>query len=445
MEMDYHYHPRQDLTSGKTFAPQQIRDTKPLPWLEPKDMPFAVERARQRMEIAGVWSKNQILGRRYAIGCVALEITQRCNLDCTLCYLSESSESVKDIPMEEIFRRIDQIKYQFGPGTDVQITGGDPTLRKRSELMEIVRYVRDIGLRPTLMTNGIAARRDMIEEMIQNGLNDIAFHVDLTQERKGFPTEMSMNAIRKEYIERVRGLPVAVIFNTTVYAGNFKEVPELIRFFKGQADVVGMASFQLQADTGRGVLKKRDEIISLATVAKKIQEGAETQISFENVRIGHPRCHYYGLTLQSGGKSFDFFDDADFFAALAEKSRSLVLDRTKPMRAARAAIAWLFSSREIVWPGLVFIAKKVWQMKGALVKGRGRVQKLSFFIQNFMDASSLETDRIHACSFMVMTPEGPISMCMHNAKRDEFILQPLKLKDRTTWHPLTGKSTPLVS
>ncbi|MGZ5431162.1 MAG: hypothetical protein ACXWEX_07135, partial [Thermoanaerobaculia bacterium] len=37
---------------------------------------------------------TQAIGRRYTIGCVAVEITQRCNLDCTLCYLSESSEKV---------------------------------------------------------------------------------------------------------------------------------------------------------------------------------------------------------------------------------------------------------------------------------------------------------------------------------------------------------------
>ncbi|MFM9967801.1 MAG: radical SAM protein, partial [Burkholderiales bacterium] len=83
--------------------------------------------ARQRMRDAGLWNDAQHLGRRFAIGCVALEITQRCNLDCTLCYLSESSEALKDLPIEEIYRRIDMIRSQYGPGTDVQITGGEPT------------------------------------------------------------------------------------------------------------------------------------------------------------------------------------------------------------------------------------------------------------------------------------------------------------------------------
>src|SRR5213592_1469265 len=80
-------------------------------------------------------SGNQVLGRRSTIGCVALEVTQRCNLDCTLCYLSESSESVRDVPLEVVFDRIDRIVETYGRGVGVQVTGGDPTLRPRDELV----------------------------------------------------------------------------------------------------------------------------------------------------------------------------------------------------------------------------------------------------------------------------------------------------------------------
>jgi len=71
-----------------------------------------------------------------------------------------------------------------------------------------------------------------------------------------------------------------------------------------------------------------------------------------------------------------------------------------------------------------------------LVLGRGQVHKLSFFMQNFMDANELAQERVHACSFMVMTAEGPVSMCEHNAKRDDFILTPFTVekRDGTTEH-----------
>src|SRR5881392_2079621 len=77
-----------------------------------------------------IQTPRQVLGRRSTVGCVALEITQRCNLDCTLCYLSDFSESVPDPPLDELKRKADNIKRLFGVQTNVQITGGDPTLRR---------------------------------------------------------------------------------------------------------------------------------------------------------------------------------------------------------------------------------------------------------------------------------------------------------------------------
>ena len=117
--------------------------------------------AKTRLRMGPHFKKNQILGRREAIGCVSLEISQRCNLDCSLCYLSPSSNQVTDLPLQEVFRRLDGIKNHFGIGTDVQISGGDPTMRDRKELMQIVRYAREIGLHPALFTNGIRCTRGM--------------------------------------------------------------------------------------------------------------------------------------------------------------------------------------------------------------------------------------------------------------------------------------------
>ncbi len=405
----------------------------------------ALQDARARM--GPLFAENQVLGRRNAIGCVALEITQRCNLDCTLCYLSENSERVKDIPLQEVFRRIDGIAEQFGAPTAVQITGGDPTLRKRDELVAIVRRVREKGLLPTLMTNGIKATREMLEELAEAGLNDVAFHVDLTQERKGYATEADLDVIREEYIERARGIPIAVIFNTTVCRENFDEIPGMIRFFRRHADVVGMASFQLQADIGRGVLRERDRVISLETVRRQIEVGAQIPISWDTILIGHPSCHRIGITLEANGNLYDLNDDPAFFNRFLSDFQHVMLDRREPGRAVRALLAEL--KRRPAWVGraIRFIAPKLWRMRRDIVAGRGRVHKLSFFVQNFMDASALEAERVHACSFMVMTANGPISMCAHNARRDEFILKPLAVKTEVgegIWNPLSGATLPVL-
>ena len=226
---------------------------------------------QQRLTENGLWLPKQTAGKRWAIGCVALEITQRCNLDCSLCYLSEHSQAVNDLPLDEILRRVDLILAHYGPRTDVQVTGGDPTLRERRELIAIVRYITAKGMRASLFTNGILATRELLTELRDAGLVDVAFHVDMTQGRKGYLNEQALNQVRSEYIERARGLNLSVIFNTTLFSGNYHEVPELARFFASAADVVNFASFQLQADTGRGVLRQRSDAINIDNTIARIE------------------------------------------------------------------------------------------------------------------------------------------------------------------------------
>ena len=249
------------MPQPRVFRNHQPGHGQPASGPERRELNAALARARERL--GPLDTPNQVLGKRLSIGCVALEITQRCNLDCSLCYLSQHSESVRDLPMEVLLARLDEIKQRFGVGTNVQITGGDPTLRKHRELIEIVRYTRDLGLIPALFTNGIAASKKLLHALVDNGLSDVAFHVDLTQKHRGFDTEAALNVLRDRYIERVRDLPLMVIFNTTVQQQNFHEIPALTQFFIQHADVVDMASFQLQADTGRGELGKRGVEISL--------------------------------------------------------------------------------------------------------------------------------------------------------------------------------------
>ncbi|MBI2289225.1 MAG: radical SAM protein, partial [Betaproteobacteria bacterium] len=242
----------QYMTQGEidAFTP----DSLPTGGLAP------LELAERAMRSAGCWSGNQQMGGRWPVGCVALEITQRCNLDCTLCYLSEHSEAVKDIPLEEVFRRIDLIHEHYGWNTDVQITGGDPTLRQRDELIAIVGRVRQRGMRPTLMTNGRKATRALLETLATEGLVDVAFHVD-------------------------------------THDGNFGEIPDVVRFFKANAGRIRTAAFHVQAATGRGVHEKKTEI-TLDAVTAQIERGAGTAINFRSSLAGHSRCNRYGLCFE---------------------------------------------------------------------------------------------------------------------------------------------------
>jgi uncharacterized radical SAM superfamily Fe-S cluster-containing enzyme len=374
---------------------------------------------------------RQVLGKRSTIGCVALEVTQRCNLDCTLCYLSEYSESVPDPPLEELKAKADHIKRLFGVQTNVQITGGDPTLRQREELVEIVRYVASIGLNPALFTNGIKATRDLLAELREVGLVDVAFHVDVTQERKGYTSERQLHALREEYLERCRGLGLAVIFNTTVCDDNLDELPDLVRWFVAHAGVhgLGMCSFQMQADTGRGILHKRGQALTRPRMQKIIDEACGMPLSWDHLLIGHPECHNIAYSLVVGGDTprpevIDVFDDPRVIERFLADFGTVVLDRSDVPRSALKVARHIFTASPSWIPfGAPFTARLAARIVRAMARTRStRIGKLSFFMQNFQDADQLDAERIHDCSFMVATREGAISMCEHNARRDDYVI-----------------------
>lgn len=397
-----------------------------------------VDRMRTTAERMGdMFTDNQVLGRLQTIGCVAVEITQKCNLDCTLCYLSEHSQQVADIPIEEVFRRLDQVVHHYGPGTHVQITGGDPTLRKHSELIEIVRYANQLGLYTALFTNGISASRKLLTQLANVGLRDVAFHVDTTQRRKEGNSEVELNSIRKEYLERTNGLGLMVIFNTTVHKGNFHEVPDLVKFFREHADLVGLASFQLQADTGRGELRKRDVVINRETVQQQIESGSSINLPWEALQVGHRDCHSYLPTVVVNNTVYPLVPSRVFFADFLRDFQHISWDRQKhPLQILSGFLVALLMRprwwKRVLAHGFGMLKK----MLPDLIKARGRIEKLTFFVQNFMDAKELQQERVDACSFMVMTADGPVSMCQHNARRDDFILKPLDIQraDGSTLH-----------
>ncbi|MGH8629146.1 MAG: radical SAM protein [Burkholderiales bacterium] len=418
---------------------EQIRSWKPYPLVDDGATPLT--RARRRMEDAAQWEPWQMMGRRFPIGCVALEITQRCNLDCTYCYLSESSEALKDIPLEEVFRRIDLIHAHYGDSTDVQVTGGDPTLRKRHELVAIVRYIKRKNMRSSLFTNGIKATRDLLEELCEAGLEDVAFHVDMTQERSGYRSEIELNEIRQEYIERARGLPLSVFFSTTVYPGNFHDIPELVKFFVSNCDVVRLAAFQTGADSGRGVDRER-AAVTPDTVQSAVEQGAGVPLRFDVAASGHRDCNRYGFSLVIAGRVYDGFANAALLQKVLHESGVIGFARAnRPLLFAQ--MVGFLAMRPRLLVGVIAevgrFLSKAWR---DLLIARGRIGKLSFHLHNFQDAQRLDAERCAACTFMVMTPDGPLSMCIHNAKRDDYLLVPTQVEKEGVikfWNPVSGQ------
>lgn len=125
------------------------------------------------------------------------------------------------------------------------------------------------------------------------------------------------------------------------------------------------ASFQAQAQTGRGVHQKKFDI-TLDAIAAQIERGAGTAISFASSLVGHTRCNRYGLCFQAGGRLYDALDDAEFIARLQPATAHIVLDRGERRRVAKKFLAWL-AANPLHWASVLrWSARKAWQMRAGL-------------------------------------------------------------------------------
>lgn len=395
--------------------------------IEPLPAPGTDPRAplRGRLERQGQFGPEQVAGRLFPIACVALEVTQRCNLDCTLCYLSDLAEATPDPSLDTLLGRVARIRSHYGQGTNIQITGGDPTLRAVEDLEILIRRIRSLGMRSALFTNGIRARRPMLVRLAAAGLDDVCFHVDLTQERRGYPTEASLNVVRESYLDRTNGLGLRVNFNTTVHDGNLAELPGLVRWFTANAARINLASFQMQAETGRGVLGSRDENrVTQEAVAAAIRTATGNAADFGVFQIGHPSCNRHASILAAGGRTARLYADRALFRDLFAIMAGRLADWNRDGDVLRACLSACLTRPRLVWGMLRTAWRSVHPLVPALLRGH-RPHRLSFFIHNFMSADAIDRDRCKACVFTVMTARGPISMCAHNADRDHFLMDGL--------------------
>jgi hypothetical protein len=172
-----------------------------------------------------------------------------------------------------------------------------------------------------------------------------------------------------------------------------------------------------------------------------IREGAGANLNFDAASSGHAQCNGYAYGLIVNGKVHDFFNDPDFVRHILDSSAHLAVNRANKAATYKTALGYFLTKPSVLWGVISRFASLVWRERKDFIAARGKVGKISFFVHNFMDSKALDQERCEACSFMVMTPEGPISMCVHNAKRDDYLLVAAQVKRENKmlfFNPATG-------
>ena len=156
------------------------------------------------------------------------EVTQACDLACEHCRAdAQPARHPDELTTEEGKRLLDRARA-FGEGQLVVLSGGDPLARP--DLLELIEYGTEIGLRMTLTPSGTASLTpETVHDLADAGIKRIALSLDgasaAAHDRFRGEAGSFEQTIDAAAAARAAGIPLQI--NTTVCAATADELPAL--------------------------------------------------------------------------------------------------------------------------------------------------------------------------------------------------------------------------
>jgi len=312
---------------------------------------------------------------------VEMELTRRCNMRCPVCFMGAQEEPGEpdDLDLETLRSMYASILEEMGPDVSIQLTGGEPTVR--SDLAEIVRLGASMGFSAIeLNTNGLALSRDpdLASALKEAGASGIYLQFDgLTPEAYKEIRGADLLAEKLRVIERCREAGIQVVLAMTVIKGiNEGEIGSVLQFALRNVDVVAGLALQPAFFSGR-FEKERPDRLSMGDVMFLLAEqsgGLIDPYDLWPLGCSHPLCSAGVYLVESEGNGF--------LPSSRLISREEYVREFNPDSPQGSVFADLLARRE----GYT---------------GRG----LSVVVMNYMDAWTMDLERLQECSMTVKTAD----------------------------------------
>jgi radical SAM protein with 4Fe4S-binding SPASM domain len=201
---------------------------------------------------------------------VAWNLTKRCNLRCSHCYISagpfETAES--ELATPECRRIVDEL-VAVNPSPMLILSGGEPLVR--DDLPEIAAYAKERGATVVVGTNGTTLTEPRVAMLRQAGVSGVAVSVDSLDEGTHDHFRGGAHALERtrEALARLREQRLDFIVQTTATPRNAPEIPALLDWAAGEGAVCFNLYFLVPTGRGAGLLDLAPERIEslLASLA----------------------------------------------------------------------------------------------------------------------------------------------------------------------------------
>ncbi len=336
-----------------------------------------------------------------------LEVTQRCNLGCPVCFASSGKEAPAD-PDEEAFAfLLDRVMTASGP-CNIQLSGGEPTVR--DDLPKLIRRAKAAGFPfVQLNTNGLRPGREpgYAARLAEAGLDSAFLQFDGTEDDiyralRGRPLlETKLAAV-----EALGRAGVGVVLVPTVAPGvNDHGLGALIRFAASRSPAVRGVHFQPVSYFGRYPKAPDDaERITLPEIMRRLETQTDGALKVEDFRppgCEHAHCSFHANYLVGENGKLTRLS-ADGGCGCAPRPASEGADASKS-----------FVKRQWAAPD-----KQLRPIGGDELErfiARAAAHTLAVSAMAFQDCWTLDLERLKGCCIHEVSPDGRlIPFCAYN-------------------------------
>jgi uncharacterized radical SAM superfamily Fe-S cluster-containing enzyme len=363
-----------------------------------------------------------------------IDVTNRCNLRCPVCFAAASADEYIYEPTKEQIRAILEYAQEANYPVrvrGVQHSGGEPTVRE--DLLEIIGIEKELGYDYTLLaTNGIRIAQD-IDYFKKIRDLDVYLYLQfdgVTPEPYIQMRGRDLWPLKQKLIEDARkiGFNKIVMVPTLAKGINDHQVGDMIRYAAENSDIIKHLVFQPVSFTGRiDLTELREKRITTSDVMRLSEEQTKGEIKkgdFFALSMNHtmakmitkggphvdacvhPHCGVITLISCEKGKLVPvsrFVNNEEFYAKMR---RVLELNKSRPR------MIW-----ELVTGFLRYVSPKLWYRLLPILTARNNKSYrsmtedwlpghwLTVSSMHFMDPYNFDVDRAQSCCLHYGVPD----------------------------------------
>ncbi len=388
-----------------------------------------------------------------------IDITNRCNLKCPVCFANASAAGyVYEPTKEQVTGMLENLRATKPvPATALQFSGGEPTIR--NELFDFVRKAKELGFRHVeVNTNGLRISQSVeyAKQLKEAGVSTVYLQFDgLTSDVYKFIRGIDLLDIKMKALQNLReaGIKSVVLVVTLVKGINDNQLGDIIDFAVKNFDVVRCINVQPVSLCGRLPQQERDKMrITIPDFMRLVEEQTKGDIKVSDFypvptvvpvskAVGalqdkryveftaHPHCGMATYLFIEKGKIIPItrYANVEKFSNAMKK----IYDDASKGSKSKAKLRILGAVRHVKFS---FLRKYVLRvLTEGDYKSLGDLQRKAILLSSmhFMDPYNFDLERVQRCVIHYAVPDGRIiPFCtmnsIHRADVEKKLGMPIK-------------------